>query len=105
MAIIFKIKDISSPSAKAFLEYVKTLDFVTIIKDDYVDLSEEEGFESNQFREKEIEYGIDKSHLEKDISESQLNEVELRRQNHLNGKSKSFTLDEVLANARNSKMR
>lgn len=37
------------------------------------------------------------------ISESQLEELEIRRQNHLNGKSKSFSLEEVLNNSRNSK--
>jgi hypothetical protein len=43
MAITFHIDDISNPKAKAFLEYIKTLDFITIdsAESQYVNLSDE----------------------------------------------------------------
>jgi hypothetical protein len=42
MAYTFRIADISNPKAKAFLEYVKTLDFIQFDNQEEVLLSDEQ---------------------------------------------------------------
>lgn len=65
MPITFQINDLSNPKAKAFLEFLKTLDFVTISKEfEYPTMSEKEIIDQAIVSEKEIEYGDTISHNE-----------------------------------------
>lgn len=66
MAITFHINDLSNPKAKAFLDYIKTLEFVVFDKEDT------------------SEYVL---------SQEQLEELNQRRTDRLNGKSKTYSWD------------
>lgn len=50
MSFTFRINDISNPKAKAFLEYIKTLDFVIIDSSKEYLLTEEQIIKVNERR-------------------------------------------------------
>jgi hypothetical protein len=74
MAITFQINDLTNPKAKAFLDYIKTLDFIT------VDATEIQTYV---------------------LTDEHLQILEERRDNRLSGKSTSSSWDEVKDFARN----
>jgi hypothetical protein len=74
MAYTFHIDDISNPNAKAFLEYIKTLDFIrTEEEPDFV------------------------------LSQQQLTELNNRRIDRLNGNAQTLSWEQVQKNAKNQR--
>jgi len=63
MAYTFHIKDSSNPKVLAFLEYIKTLDFVILEKSDIVqEMTEKKIINQAHIAEKEIQNGKIRSH-------------------------------------------
>jgi len=58
MGFTFHINDISNPKAKAFLEYIKSLDFVSVEKDvDFPTMTEQQIIDQAIIAEKQIKQG------------------------------------------------
>jgi hypothetical protein len=74
MSVTFQINDLSNPKAKAFLDYIKTLDFIT------VDATEIQTYV---------------------LTDEHLQILEERRDDRLSGKSTTSSWDEVKDFARN----
>ncbi|MCE3294990.1 MAG: hypothetical protein K0R65_704 [Crocinitomicaceae bacterium] len=76
MAFTFHIHDTSNPKAKAFLEYIKTLDFISV-----------EPNETEEFK----------------LSSEHLKILNQRRENRLSGKSQTFSWEDVQKTVRSKR--